>query len=46
MTTVPQWNDIEKGRRTNITIVTLAAIAQVLEVDAGEVLTKAREAGE
>ncbi len=35
-----QWNDIEKGRRTNITIETLSAIAQVLGVDAGDLLTK------
>lgn len=37
--TVSQWNDIEKGRKPNVTIETLATIAAALGVDARDLLT-------
>jgi transcriptional regulator with XRE-family HTH domain len=40
--TVSQWNDIEKGRKPNVTIETLAAIATALGCDARDLLTPAK----
>jgi transcriptional regulator with XRE-family HTH domain len=37
--TLSQWNDIEKGRKSNVTIDTLSTIAAALGVDARELLT-------
>ena len=36
---VNQWSDIETGRRRNVTIETLSAIAAALGVDARDLLT-------
>ncbi|HYE18858.1 MAG TPA: helix-turn-helix transcriptional regulator [Tepidisphaeraceae bacterium] len=35
-----QWNDIESGRRSNVTLETLGKIAAALEVDPAELLVK------
>jgi transcriptional regulator with XRE-family HTH domain len=39
--TVSHWNDIESGRRSNVTIEKLATIAAALGVDARNLLTPA-----
>jgi len=39
---VSRWNDIESGRKPNVTIETLCQIAKVLAVDARELLTPNR----
>ena len=44
--TVGRWNDIEMGRRQNVTVETLATIAAALGVDARDLLTpKSRRKG-
>lgn len=38
---VSRWCDIESGERTNVTVETLARVAQALECDARDLLTPA-----